>query len=752
MIAVWMVYCIGIGLAFVVVGLALERGLHLAGRPTRWAWVIALLGSYVVPVAAWLRPEAFATFAAPIPIAVESSGASSLPPTSTTSTVLHQPSSEPFSLSDLGVPLRWAWAIGSLAMLVTLSVAGARLVAMRRRWRHTVVEGRTVLVSDNVGPAVVGLWSPRVVLPQWALELSEWERSLMLAHEEQHVRAGDPALLATALLMVLLAPWNLALWWQWRRLRLAVEIDCDARVLHRVDAAPAYGELLLRVGRHRRGQLLGVAAFGQPVSFLESRIRRMLATTPRWRWAGVAAAMVVAVGTIVGACETPRPLSPANAVREPQAAAPVGIVGVVSGVVEPTDLDQAPAVLGGAYAEFPDLPQFAGIEGRVVLQVRIDTDGRVDPSSVVVVESPHPAIAEAAKSAVVRSLFRPARAHGRAVAAVARISYDFVNDAAPTTFRDDIHALVRPAIKADDGIQALQPPAVVYVLFQALPDGRIVAHGQEDSRANLIRHARGMGHIKTQGFAPPGVLAPAKVVYALVEMPWNQTTDGMTLSQADRLRPWVAENARRMFPAILDPSGPSMDAFLVHDSRLQVYRSSLVTMYYLNGERPNDEISLKELQHVLPSFSLHDGWAVIDPRGLRGLVRDNVRVIRINHDPQPPDTAQGTPRGVDTAEVIRQAEQVRRLARQYHAEVFGRGTAPTAVALVMDARGTVLGHAASIRDARGADVRMVDGHEDCLDVLTRLVPRFKDAQWSQTGCTNGPQPNVVIYWGIVLRP
>ena len=134
-------------------------------------------------------------------------------------------------------------------------------------------------------------------------------------------------------------------------------------------------------------------------------------------------------------------------------------------------------------------------------------------------------------------------------------------------------------------------------------------------------------------------------------------------------------------------------------------------------------------------------------------MRDNVRVIRINHNPQPHDTVPGTPGALDSAEVIRRAEQVRRLARQYHPEVFGRGTAPTAVALVMDARGSVLGHAARTRYARGADVRTVDGVvEDYLEVLTRLVPRFKDAQWLQSGYTNDSQPNVVIYWGIVLHP
>jgi len=100
-IAVWMLYCLGIGLAFVIVGHALERGLHLAGRATRWAWVIAIVGSYLVPVAAWLRPEAFATFAVPIPVVAESGPGL---PTSTTFTNLDQLPPSAFSLADLDRP------------------------------------------------------------------------------------------------------------------------------------------------------------------------------------------------------------------------------------------------------------------------------------------------------------------------------------------------------------------------------------------------------------------------------------------------------------------------------------------------------------------------------------------------------------------------------------------------------------------------------------------------------------------------
>jgi hypothetical protein len=83
----------------------------------------------------------------------------------------------------------------------------------------------------------------------------------------------------------------------------------------------------------------------------------------------------------------------------------------------------------------------------------------------------------------------------------------------------DLHALVRPVIQADTSIQALRPPAVAYVWFRATPDGQVLASGRDTSRVSLLEHARIMGKVKVQGFAPAGVLAPAKVVYAWIEVP-----------------------------------------------------------------------------------------------------------------------------------------------------------------------------------------------------------------------------------------
>src|SRR5439155_2129483 len=309
MIAAWMLYCVAIAVLFVVVGEALERALHLAGRATRWAWVAALVASYVVPAAAWLRPSAFGALPVPLAQPVVAGLAATGAPSDPQQVGGALPATPSFSLGDLDATLTWAWGLSSAALLLSLGVAALRLAALRRGWRSASVDGWAVLVSDNVGPAVAGLWRPRVVLPEWALRLGEAERRLMLAHEDEHVRARDPCLLVAATAALLLAPWNPVVWWQVRRLRLAVEMDCDARVLARAGDAPAYGELLRRVVQRRARLPLGAPALGEPVSFLGRRIGRMATGLPRWRWPAAIAATSVAVAAVIAACEAPRPVA-----------------------------------------------------------------------------------------------------------------------------------------------------------------------------------------------------------------------------------------------------------------------------------------------------------------------------------------------------------------------------------------------------------------------------------------------------------
>jgi hypothetical protein len=157
---------------------------------------------------------------------------------------------------------------------------------------------------------VVGVLSPEIVLPRWTLALPEPLRLMIVRHEREHVDAADPWLALLGAAAVLLMPWSPALWWQLRRLRLAVEVDCDARVLRGGADARAYGSALLEVGRHRGRSRLAVAAFSEPASSLERRIHLM--TAPRVRHALLRAAAFGAVSAVLlaVACEAPGPLQP----------------------------------------------------------------------------------------------------------------------------------------------------------------------------------------------------------------------------------------------------------------------------------------------------------------------------------------------------------------------------------------------------------------------------------------------------------
>ena len=91
----------------------------------------------------------------------------------------------------------------------------------------------------------------------------------------EHQRAGDTTLLSLAQLVLVAMPWNPLAWWQVRRLRLAIELDCDARVLRAEPDVRSYGTLLLEVGRPNGRFALAGAALSDRAGDLEQRIRMM---------------------------------------------------------------------------------------------------------------------------------------------------------------------------------------------------------------------------------------------------------------------------------------------------------------------------------------------------------------------------------------------------------------------------------------------------------------------------------------------
>jgi len=102
-----------------------------------------------------------------------------------------------------------------------------------------------------------------------------------------------------------------------------------------------------------------------------------------------------------------------------------GIVPTGNEVFMEAIVEEKPERLSGPPLQYPELLRQAGIQGRVLVQAVIDTTGRAEASSVKVLQSPNPGFDQSAKNVVLKSLFRPARVHGRAVRVLINLPVDF---------------------------------------------------------------------------------------------------------------------------------------------------------------------------------------------------------------------------------------------------------------------------------------------------------------------------------------
>ena len=150
---------------------------------------------------------------------------------------------------------------------------------------------------------VLGVVRPEIILPRWVLNRSIDEQRLIVAHEVEHLAAGDQVLLGIACTLAALMPWNPACWFIVSRIRLAIEIDCDARVLKRGVSPRSYGSLLIDVAECSSPYLLGTTGLAGRASHLRLRILAMQSRSSTLPVLRVAAAALIAIVSVLAACE-----------------------------------------------------------------------------------------------------------------------------------------------------------------------------------------------------------------------------------------------------------------------------------------------------------------------------------------------------------------------------------------------------------------------------------------------------------------
>jgi TonB-dependent SusC/RagA subfamily outer membrane receptor len=133
------------------------------------------------------------------------------------------------------------------------------------------------------------------------------EQRLILNHEAAHVDAGDPILLGVACVLVALVPWNPALWIVLARLRLAIELDCDARVLRAGVSPRSYGTLLVDVAERASRMRFAATALADDASHLHQRILAMQSRRFNHPILRGASAALLGLAALLVACEAKMP-------------------------------------------------------------------------------------------------------------------------------------------------------------------------------------------------------------------------------------------------------------------------------------------------------------------------------------------------------------------------------------------------------------------------------------------------------------
>ena len=213
----------------------------------------------------------------------------------------------------LAIAILWQWryARGLRRMPIAGIAPPPRVIAIVR-----ARDGAT-------GPALIGAWRPRIVLPNdFEYRYDADERALILRHEGAHARRHDGLAGACARLLLAAFWFNPLAWWGERRLRRDQELACDAAVLReQPQARRAYADALLKT--QARVEALPAGNFwpGHPITERIAMLKMTSPGTVRRRCGSVAAGLLClgacavawATGQSMLAPEAPRPSTPMDA-------------------------------------------------------------------------------------------------------------------------------------------------------------------------------------------------------------------------------------------------------------------------------------------------------------------------------------------------------------------------------------------------------------------------------------------------------
>lgn len=203
--------------------------------------------------------------------------------------------------SPAGNTFLFIWAAGAFliaASVVFRYVALARHIANKH---HTAsLHSRHYLVSPAVStPLLFGILRPQMIMPAFFHSaFTERQQSMIIEHEQTHLRRGDHLWNALALILLSLFWFNPLVWAALSAFRTCQEVSCDAAVLSHKSQADKihYAKALVQCAEHTTGNNTLYPAYGEKKTML-TRLTQMQKTTTGNKTITLATCLAISIFT-----------------------------------------------------------------------------------------------------------------------------------------------------------------------------------------------------------------------------------------------------------------------------------------------------------------------------------------------------------------------------------------------------------------------------------------------------------------------
>ena len=275
-------------------------------------------------------------------------------------------------------------------------------------------------------PFVIGFWHPRIILPVNAEKWTSEQVRLSLFHEIAHLKRKDQWRILLQVSALILFPFNPVIWIFNRQLNQLKELICDNSTISNLNISVRnYADSLVNLaGMTVTPRPLGTGALFLSENYVNLRKRILFHLNQKedmemLKWKKSYTAVLVAVGLLAFplSCQqqTGTPLPEETRAISPSNQSDEALVPFV-------DLTEKPKVLSAAKPVYPEPARKAGVEGKVILKVLIDTDGKVSQTRIL---KSTPPLDPAAIAAAKKFKFAPAKMNGKPVKVWMTIPFQF---------------------------------------------------------------------------------------------------------------------------------------------------------------------------------------------------------------------------------------------------------------------------------------------------------------------------------------